>query len=132
MSNVQVRVETAADVHGIHAVNAAAFDRVLEASLVDIVRQTACPIVSLVADNAGEIVGHILFSPVTLSGQPEARIMGLAPMAVLPSQQRRGVGSALVRDGLNRAETSDTAPSWWLATETTTRDSDSSQGRRSI
>jgi putative acetyltransferase len=85
-------------------VNVAAFETRLEANLVDTVRQTAAPIVSLVADDAGKIIGHILFSPVTLSGQPDAKIMGLAPMAVLPSEQRHGVGTALVREGLKQCE----------------------------
>jgi putative acetyltransferase len=58
----------------------------------------------LVADDGGKIIGHILFSPVTLSGAPDARIMGLAPMAVLPREQRHGVGTALVREGLSRCE----------------------------
>ncbi len=84
--------------------NTAAFETRLEADLVDTLRQTAQPIVSLVADRAGTIVGHILFSPVTLSGTPDAKIMGLAPMAVLPSEQRRGIGSALVREGLTRCK----------------------------
>lgn len=54
------------------------------------------------ADDGGSIVGHILFSPVTLSGHAELKIMGLAPMAVQPAEQRRGIGSALVRAGLER------------------------------
>ena len=84
--------------------NGAAFETRLEADLVNTLRQAAHPIVSLVADDGGKIVGHILFSPVTLSGQPDAKIMGLAPMAVLPAEQRRGIGSALVREGLTRCK----------------------------
>ena len=84
--------------------NTAAFATRLEADLVDIVRQTTDPIISLVADDGEKIIGHILFSPVTLSGQPDATIMGLAPMAVLPSEQRRGIGSALVREGLTHCK----------------------------
>ena len=99
-----IRSENAADVPGIHAVNTAAFATRLEADLVDTLRQTVQPIVSLVADDGGKIIGHILFSPVTLSDQPDAKIMGLAPMAVLPTEQRQGVGTALVREGLKRCE----------------------------
>jgi putative acetyltransferase len=54
----------------------------------------------MVADDDGEIIGHIMFSPVVLDGHPELKIMGLAPMAVVPARQRQGVGSALVRAGL--------------------------------
>jgi putative acetyltransferase len=46
------------------------------------------------------VVGHILFSPVTLSSEPEVAMMGLAPMAVVPTRQRHGIGAALVRTGL--------------------------------
>ena len=84
--------------------NTAAFETRLEGDLVDIVRHTTDPIISLVADDGEKIIGHILFSPVTLSGHRDARIMGLAPMAVLPGEQRRGIGSALVREGLTRSK----------------------------
>ena len=104
LSTFQIRCETAADVSAIHAVNTAAFATRLEADLVDTLRHTAGPLISLVADDGGKIVGHILFSAVTLSGERNAKIMGLAPMSVLPSQQRRGIGSALVREGLTRCK----------------------------
>jgi putative acetyltransferase len=88
----------------VHAVNSAAFETPAEANLVDALRESARPIVSLVAEKAGEIVGHILFSPVELSGHPQKKIMGLAPMAVLPTRQRQGIGSALVRRGLDECK----------------------------
>ena len=97
-----IRREQPADVAAVHAVNEAAFATGTEAALVDALRAQAEPIVSLVAEDAGSIVGHICFSPVTLSGHAELTIMGLAPMAVLPADQRRGIGSALVRSGLER------------------------------
>jgi putative acetyltransferase len=97
---MEIRPEQAADIGAVRAVNRAAFETATEADLVDALREQAKPIVSLVADDDGSIVGHILFSPVTLSGHEELRIMGLAPMAVLPAVQRRGIGSALVRAGL--------------------------------
>lgn len=73
-----------------------------EANLVDALREQAHPVVSLVADVAGEVVGHIMLSPVSLGGHPELRVMGLAPMAVAPAHQRKGIGSALVRAGLEQ------------------------------
>ena len=94
-TDLEIRAERATDIAAIRAVNMSAFETSTEADLVDALRERAEPIVSLVADAAGSIVGHILFSPVTLSGHGDLRIMGLAPMAVLPAEQRRGFGSAL-------------------------------------
>lgn len=98
---MQVRPETPADAAAVHAINLAALGEG-EARLVDALRIQADPLVSLVAEADGEILGHILFSPATLDGHPELRLMGLAPMAVVASRQRQGVGSALVREGLAR------------------------------
>lgn len=95
-----IRRERPEDRTGIRHVNLAAFDGVAEADLVDALRQQASPIVSLVAVENQTVVGHILFSPVTLLPYPDLPIMGLAPMAVLPPRQRLGIGSALVRAGL--------------------------------
>ena len=98
---MQIRLEQPADVAAVHAINQAAFETSAEADLVDAIRAQAEPIISLVADDAGTTVGHILFSPVALAGHAELKIMGLAPMAVAPAQHRRGIGSALVREGLD-------------------------------
>jgi putative acetyltransferase len=97
---VEIRRETPADIGAVGAVNRAAFETTTEADLVDLLRAQASPIISLVAEDAGSIVGHILFSPATLLADPSLTIMGLAPMAVLPAHQRTGIGSALVRAGL--------------------------------
>lgn len=97
---VLVRAEETRDVVAVHALNVAAFGGPAEAKLVDALRAQARPIVSLVAEEGGIVIGHILFSPVTLSGHEELKVMGLAPMAVAPEQQRRGVGSALIPAGL--------------------------------
>lgn len=97
---ILVRAEQPADAAAVRHVNVAAFERDAEADLVEALRRQARPLVSLVAECAGEIVGHILFTRVTLAGHPQLRIMGLAPMAVLPACQRQGVGSSLVRSGL--------------------------------
>ena len=96
-----IRPETAADVAAIHDVNARAFGRRAEADLVDRLRAADRAAVSLVAEGDGAIVGHILFSPVTVAYAPTSfRCAGLAPMSVLPEFQHTGIGSALVRDGL--------------------------------
>jgi len=97
---IRIRPEQPLDIPGIHAVNLAAFETGAEADLVDVLRERADPIVSLVADTGDAVVGHILFSPATLPGHPELRVMGLAPMAVAPARQRQGIGAALIREGL--------------------------------
>ncbi len=95
-----IRAEREEDREAVYAVNVSAFETPAEADLVDALREHAQPLVSLVAEVEGAVVGHLLFSPVAVSGHPGLRVMGLAPMAVAPEQQRKGIGSALVRAGL--------------------------------
>ena len=97
-----IREERQGDAEHVRAVNLAAFETATEADLVDALRERATPLISLVAEDDAEIVGHVLFSPVTLAAEPGLILMGLAPMAVVPSRQRQGVGSSLVREGLER------------------------------
>lgn len=99
---MRIRAEAPADYPNVHALNTSAFGSPAEANLVDALREQAHPLVSLVAVDGQTIVGHILFSPVALIEQADLQIMGLAPMAVASSDQRKGVGSALVRAGLER------------------------------
>jgi putative acetyltransferase len=83
-------------------VNARAFPQPGEAKLVDALRAANAATVSLVAECDGRVIGHILFSPVRVEGEGGAFVaQGLAPMAVDPGCQRAGVGSALVRAGLD-------------------------------
>jgi putative acetyltransferase len=96
-----IRFERDGDAGRIREVNRAAFPTHAEADLVDELRRQRASIVSLVADEYDSIAGHILFSPVTLDGLTDERILGLAPMAVKPGCQRRGIGSRLVRAGLS-------------------------------
>jgi putative acetyltransferase len=98
---MHIRPERPEDIPGIRHVNRSAFETAAEADLVDALRKQAHPILSLVAVDGGEVVGHILFSPMTLPSHPDAQIMGLAPMAVLPARRRQGIGSSLVRAGLD-------------------------------
>jgi putative acetyltransferase len=97
-----IRNEGENDRAAVHSLNASAFDTSSEADLVDALREQANPVVSIVAEDRGEIVGHILFSPVSLPRHPGSRIMGLAPMAVATAHRSKGIGSALVRFGLER------------------------------
>ncbi len=97
-----VRSEAEDDLQAVRDLNRAAFDTSEEADLVDRLRQEASPIISLVAEEARGILGHIMFSPVSLEGHPGLKLMGLAPMAVSPAHQREGIGSQLVVAGLER------------------------------
>lgn len=99
-----IRAEKPKDYPAIRSVNEAAFDTPAEANLVDTLRKVMNPVISLVAEENGTVVGHIMFSPVTLSNNVGIKIMGLAPMAVLPNRQRKGIGSRLVRTGLARCK----------------------------
>jgi len=101
VTGVRIRAQRDQDADAVHAVNRAAFGSDAEANLVEALRAAARPLVSLVASEGDEIVGHILFSPVTLAADPDARVMALGPMAVAPDRQRRGIGSALVQAGLD-------------------------------
>ncbi|MBT3223353.1 MAG: N-acetyltransferase [Proteobacteria bacterium] len=97
---IEIRLEEQRDYEAIHHLNVAAFEDDAEAKVVDRLR-VACDCLSFVAVDDGTVVGHILFTPVTVDGCVAVG-MGLAPMSVLPSHQRQGVGSRLVRHGLQR------------------------------
>lgn len=97
-----IRAESSGDIAAIRALNLAAFDGDAEAGLVDRLRHEADPYLSLVAVVDGAIAGHIVFSPATLDADPALPALALGPMAVLPARQREGIGSALVRAGLER------------------------------
>lgn len=105
---VVIRNETIEDKAEIRRVNELAFARTNEADLIDALRQEAAPIISLVAARDVKIVGHIFFSPVTIGSETNTlNAMGLAPMAVLPTYQNQGIGSALVREGLKECRRRD-------------------------
>jgi putative acetyltransferase len=104
-SEITIRREKPEDQPSVHEVNSLAFSQAFghagEADLVDALREEAHPYISLVALLDGSVVGHIFFSPVTIEDEDSRfTAMGLAPMAVLPEHQRRGIGSRLVRQGL--------------------------------
>jgi putative acetyltransferase len=94
-----IRDEEAADITAIREVVETAFRQQLEARLVDQLRADGDGVISLVAVDDGKVVGHVLFSRMTAP----FRALGLAPVSVAPDRQRSGVGSQLIRAGLERA-----------------------------
>jgi len=96
---IEIRREGLKDRDAVHRLNMAAFDDGPEATIVDKLRLSCEDYLAFVAVEDDTVVGHILFTRVTVEGSGVAG-MGLAPMAVLPSQQRKGVGSQLIRHGL--------------------------------
>lgn len=86
----------------IRAINEAAFDRPDEADLVDCLRSDGVVLLSLVAELEKRIVGHVLFSRMWIDGVGgPVPATALAPVAVLPAYQRRGIGERLIRSGLD-------------------------------
>jgi len=96
---IEIRNEEPRDQDAVRQLNLTAFENGPEAAIVDKLRATCDNYLAFVAVEDGSIVGHILFTPVTLDDSSTIG-MGLAPMAVLPSHQRKGIGSQLIRHGL--------------------------------
>jgi putative acetyltransferase len=100
---VLVREEQPGDRAQVRNVNEAAFGRSDEANLIDSLRLEGVVLLSLVAEVDGRIAGHILWSRMTVeTAEGSVAAVALAPMAVLPEHQGRGIGSELVRRGLDR------------------------------
>ena len=103
---ITLRDETVADVNAITSVTIAAFQSLdisshTEQFVVTALRTAHALALSLVAEVAGQVVGHIAFSPITLSdGTPYW--YGLGPVSVLPAYQRQGIGKAFIHEGLAR------------------------------
>ena len=96
-----IRQEIPEDTSDIHVLNEQAFGTPEEANIIDRLRDVCEGLLSLVAIEKEKIVGHILFSPVTIEGKHGVvNGMGLAPMSVLPSMQRQGIGTQLVKRGI--------------------------------
>jgi putative acetyltransferase len=100
-----IRTEQAADRAAVAAVTTAAFGRADEARMIEAIRASDgfVPALSLVAEHAGEVVGHAIVSYVGLEGS-ERRLLELGPIAVRPDVQGRGVGGELIRRALDLAE----------------------------
>lgn len=103
---ITIQSETDSDVNAIGDVTAAAFKTLdisnhTEHFIIEALRAAKALVISLVAEMNGQVIGHIAFSPVTISdGTPGW--YGLGPVSVLPAYQRQGIGKALIREGLSR------------------------------
>jgi len=101
-----IRDETKADIDVITDVTVAAFETLeisnhTEQLIIEALRSAGALILSLVAEVDGRVVGHIAFSPVAISDGTK-NWYGLGPVSVLPEYQRRGIGKALIQEGLSR------------------------------
>ena len=100
-----IRAERPGDMRAIHELLASAFPTDQEALLVQRLRQAGRVIISLVAEIEGRLVGHIAFSPVTINhSEGIVAGTGLAPLAVHPLWQRRGIAAQLVKRGLSACD----------------------------
>ncbi len=102
--NPVIRQETPSDVAAIHAVTMAAFRDAphtahTEQFIVDALRKAGALAISLVAEQAGQVVGHVAVSPVSIS-DGSAGWHGLGPISVSPNLQGRGIGSLLMEAAL--------------------------------
>lgn len=100
-----IRNESASDIDAISEITAAAFtnhpySRQTEPFIIEALRVANALALSLVAEIEGRVVGHIAFSPVTISGRG-CDWYGMGPVSVLPGYQKRGIGKALVHEGLS-------------------------------
>lgn len=105
---MRIRPEQPLDRPDVYAVHLAAFGSEVEARIPDAMRDTDAfvPELSLVADDAGEIVGHVLVTYFDVVGEngERRRVLQLGPIGVVPNRQRQGVGSALMRAALQKAD----------------------------
>lgn len=105
---ISIRKEESTDVDQIRFINDKAFKQDAEGILINKLRTTTAfiPDLSLVAEYKGQVIGHILFTRIKIkAGDKTADALALAPMAVLPEYQGQGIGSNLVKKGLERAKT---------------------------
>jgi putative acetyltransferase len=102
---VKIRPEAEADHEAVAEVTAAAFGQDDEARLVEAIRASAeyVPELTLVAEDEGRIVGHVMYSYSALEGS-DARLLQLSPLSVVPDRQGEGIGTALTRESLRLAD----------------------------
>jgi predicted N-acetyltransferase YhbS len=128
-----VREERQADITAIRLLNGQAFGSDVEGNLMDLLRRNGYAALSMGAEERDSIVGQILYSPVTNSAsEGESRYaLGLGPMAVALTHQRRGIGTALVMTSLDELRRRGKNLLYWSAISSTIQDSDFEEGLNS-
>ena len=102
MTEPRIRTATDADRAAIFAVEEAAFSRTEEAELVDAIRRDGDAVLELVAERDRALVGHVLFSRLGVDDTSRFAAVALAPVAIAPESQGRGIGTALILEGHRR------------------------------
>jgi len=97
---IDIREEGAADIDSVREVNRSAFGQDHEGNIVDALRSNGAALLSLVATLNGQVVGHIMYSPIVVGGTADGAALG--PVAVLQEYQRQGIGSSLILAGNQR------------------------------
>ena len=100
---ISIREERPEDIDAIHHVESQAFGQANQADLVDALRRANRVVLSLVAIEDERLLGHIMFSPAVVEHEGKVfDVVALGPVAVLPERQKEGIGSMLIRNGLER------------------------------
>ncbi len=94
---IEIREEHADDIAAVRDLNRRAFGQDQESNIVDALRANGAALLSLVATLNDQVVGHIMYSPVSIEGNVTGAALG--PMALLPEHQRQGIGSKLIETG---------------------------------
>jgi putative acetyltransferase len=94
---IEIREERPNDVGAVRDLNRRAFGQDQESNIVDALRANGAALLSLVATLNDRVVGHIMYSPLSIDGKLRGAALG--PMAVLPERQRQGIGSKLIEAG---------------------------------
>jgi putative acetyltransferase len=94
---IEIREERPDDIFAVREVNRCAFEQEQESNIVDALRANGGALLSLVATMSDRVVGHIMYSPVTVGDRVNG--VALGPMAVLPEHQRQGIGTKLIEAG---------------------------------
>ncbi len=104
--NTTIRKEEEKDYKQIYEVNKLAFQQENESKLIEKIRKSKnfIPGLSIVAEIDNRIVGHILFSKIKIIGASDYESLALAPMAVIPEFQKKGIGSELIKKGIAKAK----------------------------